>query len=85
MESKSMDWFLYGRDLDHERVNFDQIQHVHMWRVGRFVIFCTNLKNVKNTHGGVLTLVKLQPAQIVQNWYQIMQSDIYSYLAVNFI
>ena len=32
----------------------------HLWYVARFGIICTILKNVKNTHGGVLLLLKLQ-------------------------
>ena len=32
----------------------------YMWCVARFNTMCTILKNVKNTHGGVLLLAKLQ-------------------------
>ena len=37
--------------------------NVHLWHFVRFGTICTIQKNVKNTHGGVLLLVKLQIAQ----------------------
>ena len=36
------------------------VQIREMWCVARFGTICTFLKSVKNTHGGVLILVKLQ-------------------------
>ena len=40
-----------------------------MWCVARFGTFCTNLKNVKNIHGGVLIFSKvagLKPATLLK-------------------
>ena len=46
----------------------------HLWCVARFDIICTILKNVKNTHGGVLLLLKLQASfSKLDKWYQIAQ------------
>ena len=48
-----MDWFLYEHDLRHERVKVCQMLCA-IW----YHLF--NFKKVKNTHGGMTLLVKLQ-------------------------
>ena len=68
-----MDWFLYDNGLRHERVKDHSFRTYTLYKtlmflanydnkfhVTRFGIICTILKNVGNTHEGVLLLVKLQ-------------------------
>ena len=47
-------------NLDDEDVIYDTLRDLVP-----FVLFGTNLKNVRNTHGGVLILVKLQASACV--------------------
>ena len=60
-----MNWFLYDMDLRHERVK-NYLETLLEKNIQINVVHCAiwyhlyNLKNVKNIHGGVLILVKLQ-------------------------
>ena len=64
-----MEWFLYDRDLRHERVNLTSKIFRRLYETLSTIWYhlCKRAKrakrfvqNVKNSHGGVLLLVKLQ-------------------------
>ena len=95
-----MDWFLYDNGLRLERVQKDIsiglveeiILLLKTTNMQLHVMLCAiwphlyNLKNVKNTHGGVLLLVKLQalPNRATHHRCSILQkiSDYFSELVV---
>ena len=51
----------------HQRLFHAGASHCHMWCFARFGYLLYNLKNAKNTHGGVLLLVRLQAFTWVPN------------------
>ena len=58
LQSKSMDWFLYDNGLYHERVK--EVLISSCVTLCAICYYLYSFKNVKNIHGGMLILIKLQ-------------------------